>query len=95
MILAERHRVAWFARQRSVPIQCRRRTGAREGITWRSCPGHPTSTLQTGERQGRSDHGEMQRAKKREPDQGNKHAGYPGRVWTFITVDTLAKLRLV
>jgi hypothetical protein len=44
-------------------------------------PWAPTSrqTLQTGERQGRTDHGEMQRAEERKPDHGNMHGGYPGR----------------
>ena len=55
----------------------RRRAGAWEGITLGSCPRHPQTLLQTGECQGRTDHGEMQRAEEREPSQDNKHGGVP------------------
>ena len=54
-----------------------RRAGAWEGITLRSCPRHLQTLLQTGECQGRTNHGEMQRAEEREPGQDNKHGGVP------------------
>jgi len=48
-------------------------------VPWGPTPGQ--TLLQTGERQGRTDHGEMERAKEREPDQGNMHADVPADVY--------------
>ena len=54
----------------------RRRAGAWEDINGGRALGTDLrQTLQTGERQGRTDHGEMQRADERKRDQGNMHGG--------------------